>query len=78
MVYIFSYQFLSIIYLIYIAAVLSAFFAVAWASLVEFFDHRVYSPDQMSRHLGAPVAGVVSDFTPKETASASRFMRGAA
>ena len=47
------------LYLIYIAAVLSSFFAIVWASLSEFFDHRVYSADQVTRHLGVTVAGVI-------------------
>ena len=55
------------LHLIYIAAVLSAFFAIAWASLAEFFDHRVYSADQMARYLGAPVAGVVPRLNPEES-----------
>ena len=52
------------LYLIIIAAVLSSFFAISWASLTEFFDHRVYRTDQVVKHLGAPVAGVVPRIDP--------------
>lgn len=54
------------LYLIVIAAVLSGFFAIAWASLTEFLDHRVYRRDQAARFLGAPVAGAVSRLNPKK------------
>jgi len=59
------------LYLITIAAVLSAFFAIVWASLAEFFDHRVYSADQMAKHLGVPVAGVIPRFKPEEDGDGS-------
>ena len=55
------------LYLICIAAVLSAFFAIAWASLAEFFDHRIYSTDQLAKHLGVPVAGVIPRINFEET-----------
>jgi len=33
--------------------------ALAWASLAEFFDHRVYDPQTAEAHVGAPVVAVV-------------------
>ena len=66
------------LYLIYIAAVLSAFFAIAWASLAEFFDRRVYSTDQMARHLGVPVAGVIPRFNPEEAGDSPTSVGSAA
>lgn len=45
--------------LLVIAGVLSVFLAVAWASMVEFFDRRIYSTSRVARLLGVPVAGAI-------------------
>jgi uncharacterized protein involved in exopolysaccharide biosynthesis len=41
---------------------LSAFAAVAWVSLLEFFDHRVYSADHLQRQIGKPVLATIPIF----------------
>lgn len=46
-------------YLILAAALLSMLAAIAWAALCEFFDHRVYTPDILEKHLASPVLAVV-------------------
>jgi hypothetical protein len=33
--------------------------ALAWISVLEFFDHRIYSAEELERELGAPVLAVV-------------------
>jgi uncharacterized protein involved in exopolysaccharide biosynthesis len=47
------------LHLLLIAAGLCLFAALAWASLAEFLDHRVYSTTQVAGVLRAPIAGVV-------------------
>jgi len=42
-----------------VSAVLAVFASLAWAALAEFFDHRIYSAEQLERHVRAPVAAVV-------------------
>ncbi len=38
--------------------------ALAWISIAEFFDHRVYTIDQLAQHLRAPVLAVVERGDP--------------
>jgi uncharacterized protein involved in exopolysaccharide biosynthesis len=45
--------------LLAISLVCAVVAAGAWAAVAEFFDHRIFSADQLERYLGAPVAAVV-------------------
>jgi len=46
------------LYLLMLAAFLCACAALAWASLAEFLDHRVYTTSQVAAATRAPIAGV--------------------
>lgn len=35
------------------------FFALAWVSVAEYFDHRIYTVEDLKQHFGAPVIAVV-------------------
>jgi uncharacterized protein involved in exopolysaccharide biosynthesis len=61
--------------LVVVAAVLSMFVAVAWASVVEFFDRRIYSTSRVARLLGVPVAGAIPRMRRREL---GRCLGGAA
>ncbi|HWB83049.1 MAG TPA: Wzz/FepE/Etk N-terminal domain-containing protein [Bryobacteraceae bacterium] len=41
-----------------VCLLVSIFLALAWVSVAEFFDHKIYTPEGLEKHLGAPVIGV--------------------
>lgn len=45
--------------------------ALAWISVAEFFDHRVYTIDQLVQHIKAPVLAVVGQGDPLRFISAT-------
>jgi uncharacterized protein involved in exopolysaccharide biosynthesis len=45
--------------------------ALAWISIAEFFDHRVYTIDQLTQHMKAPVLAVVDRGDPLRFISAT-------
>jgi uncharacterized protein involved in exopolysaccharide biosynthesis len=45
--------------LIGIALLVGIFTALAWVALAEFFDHKVYTEEDVRRHLGVPVLAVI-------------------
>lgn len=45
--------------LLMIAFAFAVFAALAWAAVREFFDHGIYTPDQLRKHGRAPVIAVV-------------------
>jgi uncharacterized protein involved in exopolysaccharide biosynthesis len=42
-----------------LALLVAVFAALAWVSVAEFFDHRVFHSDELERRLGAPVLAAV-------------------
>ncbi|MGH9666096.1 MAG: GumC family protein, partial [Bryobacteraceae bacterium] len=41
-----------------VCLLVSIFLALAWVAVAEFFDHKIYTPEGLEKHLGAPVIGV--------------------
>jgi uncharacterized protein involved in exopolysaccharide biosynthesis len=41
-----------------VCVLVSIFLALAWVAIAEFFDHKIYTPEGLEKHLGAPVIGV--------------------
>ncbi len=52
--------------LLAIIVVISLFLSLAWVSIAEFFDDRIYTPGDLERHLAAPVISVVPAVKKKE------------
>jgi uncharacterized protein involved in exopolysaccharide biosynthesis/Mrp family chromosome partitioning ATPase len=42
-----------------LTVILSIFVAFAWISLAEYFDHRIYTPEELEAHLDSPVLDAV-------------------
>jgi uncharacterized protein involved in exopolysaccharide biosynthesis len=45
--------------LLAVSMLAAMFLALAWVSVAEFFDHKIYNPEHLEKHLGVPVLGVV-------------------
>lgn len=45
--------------LLMISLVVTAIVALAWVSILEFFDHSFYTPEALAEHLGVPVIAVI-------------------
>ncbi len=62
-----------------LALAVGVFFAFAWVSIAEYFDHRIYSAEELKRHFPAPViavvpAGKAKSIEPLESEIATRVI----